>query len=131
MAKVVSLVIKAGALLFIIYLPLQYAIWLQLLGGVWIIQTAPPVLFSLYTRFFNGWALLIGWVCGFGLGTLMVLSNGFVPVYPLHIGSMVFPCYIAVIALVVNIVVSFVVSLPLNAVASDRPADLTAAEDYA
>jgi solute:Na+ symporter, SSS family len=130
-AKVVSLVIKAGALAFILYLPLQYAIWLQLLGGVWIIQTVPSVLFSLYTRFFHGWALLIGWACGFALGTVMVLNNGFMPVYPLHIGRTLFPCYIALIALVVNIVVSFVVSLPLNAVVSDRHADLTAAEDYA
>jgi len=131
MAKVVSLVVKAGALVFIIYLPLQYAIWLQLLGGVWISQIVPSVLFSLYTRFFNGWALLIGLLCGFALGTVMVVNNGFMPVYPLHIGGTVFPCYIALIALVVNIVVSFVVSLPLNAVASDRSADLTAAEDYA
>jgi SSS family solute:Na+ symporter len=130
MAKIVSLVIKAGALVFIFALPLQYALYLQLLGGVWIIQTVPSVLFSLYTRFFNGWALLIGWACGFGLGTVMVAGNNFVPVYPLHLGGTVFPCYIALIAVVVNIVVSFVVSLPLNAVASDRHKDLTAAEDY-
>ncbi|HEY1930887.1 MAG TPA: sodium:solute symporter [Acetobacteraceae bacterium] len=130
MAKIVSLVIKAGALVFIFALPLQYALYLQLLGGVWIIQTVPSVLLSLYTRFFNGWALLIGWVCGFGLGTIMVADNNFVPVYPLHFGNTVFPCYIALIAVVVNLIVSFVVSLPLNAVASDRHKDLTAAEDY-
>ena len=40
-AKIVSLVIKAGALVFIFFVPLQYALWLQLLGGVWIIQTVP------------------------------------------------------------------------------------------
>ena len=67
MAKIVSLVIKAGALVFIFALPLQYALWLQLLGGVWIIQTVPSVILGLYTRFFNGWALLLGWVAGFGL----------------------------------------------------------------
>ena len=117
--------------MFIFALPLKYAIWLQLLGGVWIIQTVPSVLFSLYTRFFNGWALLIGWACGFVQGTVMVANNGFVPVYPLHIGGTVFPCYIALIAVAVNIAVSFIVSLPMNAVASDRHKDLTAAEDYA
>jgi SSS family solute:Na+ symporter len=130
-AKIVSLVIKAGALIFIFALPLQYALWLQLLGGVWIIQTAPAVLLSLYTRIFNGWALLIGWACGFGLGTWLVASNNFAPVYPLHIGSTVFPCYIALIAVVVNLVVAFLLSLPLNQVASDKARDLTAAEDYA
>ena len=67
MAKIMSLVIKAGALVFIFALPLQYALWLQLLGGVWIIQTLPAVILGLYTRFFNGWALLFGWAAGFGL----------------------------------------------------------------
>src|SRR4029079_18246165 len=42
-AQRVSLVIKVGALAFIIFLPTQYAIELQLLGGVWIIQTLPAV----------------------------------------------------------------------------------------
>ena len=50
MAKIVSLVIKAGALVFIFFVPLQYALWLQLLGGVWIIQTVPSVIIGLYTR---------------------------------------------------------------------------------
>ena len=61
MAKIVSLVIKAGALVFIFAIPFQYALWLQLLGGVWISQTLPAVILGLYTRMLNGWALLIGW----------------------------------------------------------------------
>ena len=65
---------------------------------MWIIQTLPSVMLGLYTRFFNGWALLIGWACGFGLGTWMVAGNNFAPVYPLHIGGTVFPCYIALVA---------------------------------
>ena len=39
MAKWVSLIVKLGALVFIVFVPLQYAIQLQLLGGIWIIQT--------------------------------------------------------------------------------------------
>ena len=58
MAKLVSLLVKAGALIFVFALPLQYALWLQLLGGIWIIQTLPSVLIALYTRMLNGWALL-------------------------------------------------------------------------
>jgi SSS family solute:Na+ symporter len=130
-AKIVSLVIKAGALVFIFALPLQYALWLQLLGGVWIIQTAPAVVLGLYTRFFNGWALLLGWVAGFGLGSWMVASNNFTPVYPLHFAGISFPCYAALASLVVNLLVAWVVSLYLNRVASDRDQDATVAEDYA
>ena len=53
MAKWVSLVVKFGALVFILFVPQQYAIQLQLLGGIWIIQTLPSVMLGLYTRWFN------------------------------------------------------------------------------
>ncbi|HEY6434301.1 MAG TPA: hypothetical protein VIZ17_20190 [Acetobacteraceae bacterium] len=52
------------------------------------------------------------------------------PVYPLHIAGVGFPCYAALASLAVNIVVSGVVSLFLNRVASDRDQDMTTAEDY-
>jgi len=129
-AKFVSLVIKAGALAFIFFVPLQYALWLQLLGGVWISQTAPAVVLGLYTRFLNGWALLVGWLCGFGLGTWLVVVNNWAPIYPVKLPGLVFPCYIALIALVVNLVVSFVLSPVFNAIASDRARDITVASDY-
>ena len=70
MAKWVSLVVKLGALVFIVFVPLQYAIQLQLLGGIWIIQTLPAVLIGLYTRWFNPWALLVGWAVGTATGHL-------------------------------------------------------------
>jgi len=63
-AKITSLIVKFGALLFIIFLPLQYAIQLQLLGGIWISQTIPAVIVGLYTRWLNPWALIIGWAAG-------------------------------------------------------------------
>ncbi|HEV8027298.1 MAG TPA: sodium:solute symporter, partial [Stellaceae bacterium] len=69
MAKVVSLVVKFGALVFILFVPTQYAIQLQLLGGVWIIQTMPSVMLGAYTRWFNDWALLVGWAAGTAAGT--------------------------------------------------------------
>jgi solute:Na+ symporter, SSS family len=129
-AKVVSLVIKVGALAFIFFIPFQYAIQLQLLGGVWIIQTLPAVILGLFTRVFNGWALVIGWAVGIALGTWMAAAVKFTAVYPLHILGITIPCYIALSTVVINIIVSFVVSLFLNAVASDRHLDMTVAEDY-
>jgi len=44
MAKWVSLIAKLGALIFILFVPTKYAIQLQLLGGIWIIQTLPAVM---------------------------------------------------------------------------------------
>jgi SSS family solute:Na+ symporter len=130
MAKIVSLVIKAGALVFIFAIPFQYALWLQLLGGVWIIQTLPPVILGLYTRMLNGWALLIGWAVGFGLGTWMVAAVNFAPVYPLKLFGTTVPCYVALASLVVNIVVGVVLSVVFNLVRSDRHRDVTVASDY-
>ncbi|CAH2775630.1 MAG: Na+/solute symporter [uncultured Caballeronia sp.] len=49
-AKLVSLLVKVGAVVFILVLPLTYAIQLQLLGRIWIIQTLPALVFGLYTR---------------------------------------------------------------------------------
>jgi SSS family solute:Na+ symporter len=129
MAKVVSLVIKAGALAFIFFVPLQYALWLQLLGGIWIIQTLPSVMIGLYTRWLNGWALLLGWAAGFGLGTGLVISNNFAPVYPLHLLGMTVPCYIALTALVVNLAAAVVLSAVFNLAAGQRN-DMTTASDY-
>ncbi|HEV2679568.1 MAG TPA: sodium:solute symporter, partial [Rhodanobacter sp.] len=63
-AKLFSLIVKVGALFFVIALPTSYAIQLQLLGGIWIIQTLPAVLLGLYTSRFNPWALLTGWAVG-------------------------------------------------------------------
>ncbi|WP_250469364.1 MULTISPECIES: monocarboxylate uptake permease MctP [unclassified Caballeronia] len=110
-AKVVSLVVKFGALLFIVFLPTQYAIDLQLLGGVWILQIFPAIVFSLYTRRMTMPGLFLGWLVGIVLGTGLAISQGLKPVYVLHVGAGSWPLYIGLIALAVNIVVTFAVSL--------------------
>ena len=74
MAKWVSLIVKLGALIFIIFVPTQFAIYLQLLGGILIIQTLPSVLLGVYTRWFNDWALLVGWAVGTGTGIWMFVA---------------------------------------------------------
>ncbi len=58
MSKIVSLVVKFGALLFVLGLDKQNALNMQLLGGVWILQTIVAIVAGLYTRWFHRWALL-------------------------------------------------------------------------
>lgn len=130
-AKVVSLVVKFGALLFIFLLPLQYAIELQLLGGIWISQTIPAVIGGLYTRWFNPWALIIGWAAGLVSGTAMVATTGFQSaVFPLSAGSLTIPGYAALYALVINVALSVLLSLLLNPIRPTRGTDETGAGDY-
>jgi SSS family solute:Na+ symporter len=130
-AKIVSLIVKAGALVFVVALPAQYAIELQLLGGILIIQTLPAVLLGLYTRWLHPRALLIGWLVGIASGIAMWASLGFTKTtYNLELFGVTIPCYAALSSLILNIAVSVTLSLALNAMTGTR-ADATAADDYA
>jgi SSS family solute:Na+ symporter len=128
-AKLTSLVVKLGALIFIIELPGE-AIQLQLLGGIIIIQTLPSVLIGLYTRWLHPRALLIGWAAGIGSGTWMAAMNGFkMSVYPLTLFGVTIPCYAALSSLILNIAVSFALSAVFNVVMKNS-SDETLAEHY-
>jgi SSS family solute:Na+ symporter len=129
-AKLTSLVVKFGALIFIIFLPTQYAINLQLLGGVWIIQVLPTVVVGLYTRWLHRWALLIGWAVGMLAGTAMAVSQNFASVYPLPIAGTTVPGYAALYAVILNLVVAVVLTWVFNAAAAPAGADETAVADY-
>ena len=52
-SKVTSLVVKVGAVLFIVLIDPQFSIDLQLIGGVIILQTLPSVAIGLFTRWFH------------------------------------------------------------------------------
>jgi len=131
-AKLASLVVKFGALLFILLLEnaRQEAINFQLLGGVWILQTFPAVIFGLYTRWFDRWALLAGWLVGMVTGTAMAASQHFTSIFPLHVGSFRYAGYSAFFAFLANLIVAVVLTGILRALglASDR--DETAPADY-
>ena len=132
MAKWVSLIVKFGALFFILVLPLDYAIQLQLLGGVWMSQTLPAVMIGLFTRWFNPWALLLGWATGIGLGTWMAALTAFKNAnFSVVVAGFTIPAYAAVWALVANIVVAIVATLVIDATAGRDRRDETVAADYA
>ena len=130
MAKWASLVVKFGALVFIIFVPTQFAIQLQLLGGIWIIQTFPAVILGLYTRWFDDWALLVGWAVGTALGTWMAYVMNFNATYPLTIGGFSMPGYSALYTLIVNLVLAIVLTPVFRALARSAPLDETIAADY-
>jgi SSS family solute:Na+ symporter len=127
----VSLIVKAGALVFILFVPTQYAIQLQLLGGIWIIQTLPPVMLGAYTRWFNSWALLAGWAAGTVAGTAMAIATKLTPTFPLSLGGHTFPGYTAVFTLVLNLAIAMVLTPVFNSMGARRdPVDETAPADY-
>lgn len=132
MAKIASLVVKFGALAFILLLQdaRQEAIDFQLLGGVWILQTFPAIVFSLYTRWFHRWALLAGWAVGMISGTAMAASQHFTAIFPLQFAGLHLSAYSAFYAFLANLIVTITLSAILNATGVARGKDHTTASDY-
>lgn len=131
MAKLISLIVKFGALGFVLFLPLEYAINLQQLGGVWIVQTLPAIVLGLYTNWFHRSALLWGWLAGMIAGTGMVYANGFQStIYPLTLLGHTVSVYAAIYAWIANLVVAAGLTLILRAFRVTKGKDLTEAGDY-
>jgi SSS family solute:Na+ symporter len=131
MAKWVSLIVKVGALVFILFVPTQYAIQLQLLGGIWIIQTLPAVMLGAYTRWFNAWALLVGWAIGIYAGTTMAVAANLQAAYPLIIGGFKFTGYTAFYTLLLNLAAAVILTPIFNALSrGSKPLDETSPSDY-
>ncbi|WP_116136126.1 monocarboxylate uptake permease MctP [Trinickia diaoshuihuensis] len=130
-AKLVSLIVKVGAVAFILGLPLTYAIQLQLLGGIWIIQTLPAIVLGLYTRKLDPRGLLAGWAVGIAVGTWMAASTGLKSsIFAIHLGGYAIPGYAAVWSLIVNLAVAIVVSVAVRAIGMSHAEDRTRPEDY-
>jgi SSS family solute:Na+ symporter len=123
-AKITSLVNKVGALAFTLFLPVQYALDLQLLGGLWILQTFPALVFALFTRWFRAEALLLGWAAGIIWGTWTAWSNGLKPLASIAIGDVSYQFYVGLGALILNVAVAAVATAIIGLVAKrdDRAA---------
>ncbi|HEX8080192.1 MAG TPA: sodium:solute symporter [Jatrophihabitans sp.] len=134
-AKITSLVVKFGALIFVLLLDKQNAINMQLLGGVWILQTLLAIVVGLYTRWLHRWALLAGWAVGMIYGTVAAYNQK--SAVTEHFGGSLatFPftdtrVYIALSALVLNIVVTVLLTFVLRAMKAPEGVDATTYEDY-
>ncbi|MCD0482865.1 sodium:solute symporter [Streptacidiphilus sp. ASG 303] len=134
-SKAVSLLVKVGALAFVLGMDKQFAINLQLLGGIWILQTFVSIVAGLFTRWFHRWALLAGWAAGMAYGTWK--AYGVASPTTKHFGgsSTAIPVigeigYIGLTAFVLNLAVAFVLTLVLRAAKAPEGVDETASGDY-
>ena len=136
LAKLVSLVVKLGALMVIFFMPTRFALDLQLLGGVWMIQIFPAMIFGLYGRWFSGPALLAGWTVGMTVGTALAWGDkAWTPVHALswdvpllgHFNTgLGFAAYNGLTAVIANFVVAAFLSLVIRSKAPDE----TSPKDY-
>ncbi len=136
-AQLVSLIVKAGALVFVLALSKTFSINLQLLGGIWILQTFPSIVAGLYTRWFHRWALLTGWATAMVWGTIVAYNQPVAGEPGTHFGAStaVVPvlghtAYIAVTAFVLNLVVAVAATWLFRALKLREGADETRPEQY-
>ena len=136
-SKLMSLVVKFGALAFVLGLDAQAAINFQLLGGVWILQTMPTLVFALYTRWFHRYALLTGWAVGMVYGTWTAYQVAAPGKPGSHFGGplALVPFtdtkgYIALTAFVINVLVAVVLTFVLRALKVEEGVDQTSPSDY-
>jgi len=131
MAKWVSLIVKFGALVFILFVPTKYAIQLQLLGGIWIIQTLPAVMLGSFTRCLTTGRSWWGWAAGTIVGTVMAVAANLAPTYPLAFAGHAFPGYTAFYTLILNLALAGVLTPVFNTLRAGRErVDETVAADY-
>jgi solute:Na+ symporter, SSS family len=146
-AKFASLVVKLGAVLFVVAIDPAFSIDLQLIGGVLILQTLPSVAISLYSRWLHAWALIAGWVVGMGWGVYLLytipaasgkghfggsaLALGKLSLFGWHpFGTSTVQIYVGVVVLIANLVVAVVATLIVRALGRADGVDETTSADY-
>lgn len=147
-AKLASLVVKFGAVLFIVAIDPQFSIDLQLIGGVIILQTLPAVAIALYTRWLHRWALVAGWAAGMGYGMYLLYLIPNPAAGRQHFGGSALALdklnllgwqpfagstvqiYVGFVALTVNLVVAVAVTAVLRATRTAEGDDQTHPSDY-
>jgi SSS family solute:Na+ symporter len=136
-AQFASLLVKVGALIFVLSLSPKFSINLQLLGGIWILQTFPAIVIGLYTRWFHRWALVIGWAAAMVYGTWVAYLTPAPGTAGSHFGASTHTVpgfnhtvYIAVTALLINLVVAVVLTAVFRLIRLPAGSDETMPAHY-
>ncbi len=120
LAKWFSVIFKFIALGFIFLISPTFALGLQLVGGIIILQTLPSIFFPLYTDRLEKVPVGVGWAAGLVLGVYMLYEANFVQHTSTSITTVLFDfstvswvgfLYIAFVALLLNLLISIVGSL--------------------
>jgi solute:Na+ symporter, SSS family len=140
-SKITSLLVKAGALLVILALEPEFSIDLQLIGGVIILMTLPPIVLGLWRTFAHRWALIAGWAVGMVSGIYMLYVTPNPNTGKAHFGGAQFALeklgfdtkltvYTGFLALLLNLAVVVVGSVVLRALRVPAGEDVTVPDDY-
>jgi SSS family solute:Na+ symporter len=77
------------------------------------------------------WALLTGWAVGNAAGTWMFIAANLTPNYPLAVGGYAFPGYSALYTVILNLIVTVVLTPVFNAMSAAQTGATVAADYHA
>lgn len=144
-SRVASLLVKLGALAVVLLLTPQFAVDLQLTGGVLIAQILPAAAIGLHTNWFHRWALIAGTVAGLVSGILMLYQIPSVGaggvITSAHFGGDSWPLahlglhtsvtlYVGLLALGVNLIVTVAGTVVCHRFGVREGEDATSPADY-
>jgi SSS family solute:Na+ symporter len=143
-SRIGSLAVKFGAVATIVFLPTQFSLDLQLIGGVIILQTLPSVAIGLFTSWMHRHAVVAGLVAGLAAGLVMLYqtpgraADGTLMA---HFGGSAWPLsnvgvgggyavYSGLVALVLNLLVAVIATPILRRGGDPDGHDITWRRDY-
>ena len=113
-AKWSSVAFKFIALGFVFIVPASFAIELQLLGGILILQLMPSLFIGLYSNWFRKEGLIAGLLLGIVSGILLaIMANNFGQLNTSLFSTPFASLYIGVISLALNFVIATAISVAL------------------
>ncbi len=114
-SKIASLVVKFGAVGFVLAAPTTYVVNFQLAAGVWILQTLPAVFLGVVWQRLSARAALAGWAVGTAYGTYLLVRAGFdTSSASFGFGSHHTQLFVGIPALAANLLVAGAVTLVLR-----------------
>lgn len=123
--KLFALALLLFALIFVLFVPTQYAISLQLLGVIWMLQVLPAFAGGLFTRVLHPKALLLGWAAAMLAATWMAFSTigssgGLSPNITFTYWGHPVSAFIALYGLAINLFVTALATLVLRSSRAER-----------
>jgi SSS family solute:Na+ symporter len=100
---------------------------------VWILQLAPMLIGGLFTRWFDRYALLLGWLAGMAFGTIAAYNSAsatashWASSSDLELGHTV---YIGLSAVLINLVIAVILTVIFRAAKVPQGADETLPHQY-
>ncbi|RFD20808.1 sodium:solute symporter family protein [Komagataeibacter melaceti] len=127
-SRIAGFAVKVGALGCVVFLNAKFAIDLQLLGGVIILQTFPALIMGLLPLRLPARALIAGWIIGSVSGLALCWMDGLKPVHPISFAGFSASVSTGLLALGINITATLTLAAIMRLAMGAAPSTLRTQE---